>query len=87
MDKFPFQIQAQKTYCSIAAEMCKMSLSMFEDRFRSLLVILSGKNTQNRNKQVLQELVEKIRHELNTTKRKTVIEDLLDEVEIRLEKL
>lgn len=64
-----------------------MSLTMFEGRFRSLLAVLSGKNLQNRNKQVIHELVEKIRHELNTTKRQIVIEELLDEVEIRLDKL
>ena len=87
MEKFPFQIQAQQAYCSIAAEMCKMSLAMFEGRFRRLLAALSGKTLQNRNKQVMHELVEKIRHELNTTKRQSVIEELLDEVEIRLDKL
>lgn len=87
MELFPFQVQAQEAYRSIAVEMCKMSLTMFEKRFRSLLVVLSGKSLQNRNKQVLQELVEKIRHEFNTTKRQAVIEELLNEVEIRLDKL
>ena len=87
MELFPFQIQTQEVYRGIAVEMCKMSLTMFEGRFRSLLVVLSGKSLQNRNKQVLQELVEKIRHEFNTTKRQAVIEELLDEVEIRLDKL
>lgn len=84
---FDYQLRAQEKYRAIAKEMSKMSIAIFEDRFKRLLVSLSRKTMQNRNKQVLQELVEKIRHELNTTKRKTVIEDLLDEVEIRLEKL
>lgn len=82
-----FRIQAAEEYRQIAMEMRKMSITLFENRFKSLLARLSGKNLQNRNKQVLQELVEKIRHELNTTKRQIVIEELLDEVEIRLDKL
>lgn len=82
-----FRIQAAEQYRQIAMEMRKMSIALFENRFKSLLACLSGKNLQNRNKQVLQELVEKIRYELNTTKRQSVIEELLDEVEIRLDKL
>lgn len=82
-----FRIQAAEQYRQIAMEMRKMSITLFENRFKSLLACLSGKNLQNRNKQVLQELVEKIRYELNTTKRQAVIEELLDEVEIRLDKL
>ena len=82
-----FRIQAAQEYRQIAMEMRKMSIALFENRFKSLLACLSGKNLQNRNKQVLQELVEKIRYELNTTKRQVVIEELLDEVEIRLDRL
>ena len=82
-----FRIQAAEEYRQIAMEMRKMSIALFENRFKSLLACLSGKNLQNRNKQVLQELVEKIRYEFNTTKRQSVIEELLDEVEIRLDKL
>lgn len=82
-----FRIQAAEQYRQIAMEMRKMSIALFENRFKFLLACLSGKNLQNRNKQVLQELVEKIRYELNTTKRQSVIEELLDEVEIRLDKL
>ena len=82
-----FRIQAAEEYRQIAMEIRKMSIALFENRFKSLLAYLSGKNLQNRNKQVLQELVEKIRYELNTTKRQVVIEELLDEVEIRLDRL
>ena len=84
---FEYQLRAQEQYRTIAREMRKMSIALFEDRFKCLLVCLSGKNLQNRNKQVLQELVEKIRHEFKTTKREAVIEELLEEAEIRLDKL
>lgn len=87
MEKFPFQLRAQQTYYAIAAEMSKMSLDMIERRFRNLLVILSGKKLQNRNKQVIHDLVEKIRYELNTTKRQCIMEELLDEIDARLDNL
>ena len=64
-----------------------MSLDMIERRFRTLLVSLCGKRLQSRNKQVIHELVEKISYELNTTKRQCVMEELLDEIDARLDNL
>lgn len=75
------------TYTAIAAEMSKMSLAIFEGRFRNVLACLSGKNPQQHTKKVLQELVDKIRHEFNTTKRHVVLDDLIDELEIRIDRL
>lgn len=77
----------QDVYKEISIKMAKMSYIMLEDRLTGLVNMFRNKKIDDRKKKDLHELIDKTRQELRTTRRQTVIEDILDEIEAKLDRL
>lgn len=82
------QTSYENIYNELSIQFAQMTNQVFQNRLISYVKKLNAKKGVEKHKVVkLSELVRQARHELQTTKRQVVLEDLLDELEVALLKL
>ena len=73
-------------YTLLAADMARITLGVFEFRFRQVLSALQRKTPASRRQEILA-MTEKIRKELNGPRRTAVLEELMDDLEGAVDRL
>lgn len=77
----------QSVYTQISIQLAKLSYQVLERRMVLSTASLNKKKIDEKKRAELSELIHRIRRELGTTRRQVVVEDLLDQLETRLERL